>query len=612
MYQTVGAMTDHKADKSALLRSYALPDSFYRVLAEDVPVDAWLDLLQRHAAHREVLFKGFPARPEKLSRNFRQPEIQARLVRILSDDAAFLAEVIDLWGVARIKTMVFLEILDPDYLVEELERLKNLIGPERYFAALYLLDRLADDAVRAGVTESYWERRLDADSVEAVLPLAEFWQELMEGDPQWREALAAVLPAQAHPQVAAAAELSRERDPELRRKLHAAEERRQAVENKLAKLKEEHQQLQEQTQRHRQENEDLRRELTDWQDRFAERLEAELDRQRRERWERYQDVDEAVLQEASKNLEDLLHRADRALERQRQADAQYGTAAAVRQQLLQVTLYLGEIERVYADSLVIHPDVARVKDALLKERERLLNLPGIDRVLQQEPELALGDRLGAHLQLLDPIPSNLSKVTQWHELVNRLRAAGLADEAEELAKIAGHKQRQIMEALYARFHQGWQGPLRNRPVRHLDDLVRTGAGKDYDLFVDGYNILLRVQGAGVEGPDTSFAAIREQFIAAVARKSSWFHRVVLVFDGIGESRDRHGNLEVVYADRNLGNTADAVIIRALQKRSSQRTLLVTADREIIESTGKNVYALIDPYHFYGFVFDLDLPPSEAS
>jgi hypothetical protein len=98
--------------------------------------------------------------------------------------------------------------------------------------------------------------------------------------------------------------------------------------------------------------------------------------------------------------------------------------AAVRRQLLQVTLYLGEIERVYADSLVIHPDVARVKDALLKERERLLGLPGIDRVLQQEPELALGDRLGERLQLLEPIPSNLTKVTQWRELVNRLQQQG--------------------------------------------------------------------------------------------------------------------------------------------------------------------------------------------
>jgi molecular chaperone GrpE (heat shock protein) len=609
----MGTMTDNQLDKSAVLLSYSLPEHFYRVLANDIPVSAWLELLRRHAGHREVLFKGFPARPEKLSRNFRQPEIQARLLRILREDVSFLADVIDLWGVARIRTMVFLEMLDAGYLVEEFERLKNLIGPERYFAALYLLDRLPEDAVRALVTEkSYWERRLDTESVEVLLPLTEFWQELMAGELPWREALAAVLPVQGQPPVADAAERSQERGPELRRKLHAAEERRQAVESKLAKLKEEHRQLQELTQRHRQENEDLRRELTDWQERSAERLRTEMDRQRREHWERYQDVDETLIQEASKSLEDLLRRADRALERQRQADAAYGTIAAVRRQLLQVTLYLREIERIYADSLVIHPDVARVKDALLKERKRLLGLPGIDRVLRQEPELALSDRLGERLQLLDPVPTNLSKVMQWGELVNRLQAAGLLDDAEELAKAVNHKQRQIMEALYARFHQGWQGPLLNRPVRHLDDLVRTGAGKDYDLFVDGYNILLRVQGTDVERQETPFTAMREQFIAAVHRKSSWFHRVVLVFDGIGESRDRHGNLEVVYADRNLGDTADAVIIRALQKRGSRRTLLVTADREIIESTSKNVYAIIDPYHFYSFVFDLDLPPSEAS
>jgi hypothetical protein len=300
-------MTDHKTDKAALLRSYALPERFYRVLADDIPVDAWLELLQRHAGHREVLFKGFPARPEKLPRSFRQPEIQARLLRILREDAVFLADVIDLWGVARIKTMgsgnVDLTIWSRS------SSLKNLIGPERYFAALYLLDRLPDDAVRAGVTESYWERRLEPDSVAAVLPLTEFWEELMEGDLRWREALTAVLPAQAHPPVAAAAELSRERDPELRRRLHAAEERRQAVENKLAKLKEAHRQIEEQLQRHRQENEELRRELTDWQDRFAERVQEELTGSAGNAGA-LRDVDESC-SGGVQSLEDLLH-GDRA------------------------------------------------------------------------------------------------------------------------------------------------------------------------------------------------------------------------------------------------------------------------------------------------------------
>lgn len=608
---TVSAMTENSLDKAALLQSHALPERFYRVIVDDIPVAEWLELLQHHAQLREVLFKGFPARPEKLSRNFRQPEIQSRLVRMLRDEAAFLVDAIELWGVVRIKTMVFLEMLEPFYLVEELERLKNLIGPERYFAALFLLDRLSEDAVGAAITDLYWERQADAEAVEALLPLLEFWQEVLAEDPRWRDALTAVLTAEQR-QPVPAAEPPQERDPEFRRKLRSAEERRQAVESKLAKLKEEHQQLQEQLQRHRQENEELREKLAGWQEQFADRLQAELDRQRRERWERYQDVEIAPLPEASRRLEDLLRQADRALERQRQADAEHGTIAAVRQQLLQVTLYLREIERIYADSLVIHADVARVKEALIKERERILRLPGIDRVLQQEPALGSGDHLRESLRLLDPIPENLARVMQWQDLAKRLREAGLIDEAEELARAVNHKRRQIMEVLYARFRQGWQGPMLHRAVRHLDDLVRSGASKDYDLFVDGYNILLKVQEAGAEVQNASFTAMREQFIAAVRHKSPWFHRVVLVFDGIGESRERLGNLDVVYADRNLGNTADAIIIRALQKRSSQRTLLVTADREIIEKTSKNVYAVVDPYHFYSLVFDVELPPSAVS
>jgi len=86
-----------------------------------------------------------------------------------------------------------------------------------------------------------------------------------------------------------------------------------------------------------------------------------------------------LLEDTHQRLELLLGRTERAFELQREADEKYGTVSAVRQQLLRVDLYLREIEKIYADSLLVHSEIARVKRALLKERERLLDLPGITR-----------------------------------------------------------------------------------------------------------------------------------------------------------------------------------------------------------------------------------------
>lgn len=603
-------MAERIEEKTELLRSFRLPESFYRVIVADIPADAWLKLLKGVPQRRDVLFKGYGVRPEKLRRHLGQPEIQGRLLRMLREDSTFLVEIIDLWGVEQLKTMVFLEVLEPSYLADELENFKDLIGPERFFAALFLLNRLLEDQVRAAITSDYWERRMDTDARQVLLPFAEFCEDLLQQEPQWQDlwspALRTECTLDAGSQVALTAE-PKEDVALLRRRLRAAEERHQLVEDKLTKLKEEHRQLQDQLQHHRQEQEALRLTLVAREADFEERLGAELDRRRLERWERYRNLVEAPLAEAAGRIEDLIRRADLAFQRQRQADEEFGSISRVRQQLLQVNLYLREIERIYSDSLVIHADVVRTKDALLQERERILKLTGIERVLLQEPALDLPDRLRQRVQLLDPVPANLPKVMQLRELVKRLRDSEFTEDAEQLAGLVSHKQRQIMETLYARFQPGRQDRARQRWVRDLDELTSTGASQDYDLFVDGYNILLMVHDAASDSLNASFTALREQFITALVRKSHWFHRIVAVFDGVLESRERQGNVDIVYADRNLGNTADAVIIRALQKRSSQRTLLVTADREIIDQTARNVYAVIDPGHFYSLLFDLHLP-----
>jgi hypothetical protein len=299
--------------------------------------------------------------------------------------------------------------------------------------------------------------------------------------------------------------------------------------------------------------------------------------------------------------------ADKAFALQSRADEEYGSVAEISQKLLRVELYLWEIERIYRDSLVVHPEIARVKEALLKTREKILAIPGIEKVFDREPDPALPDRLRQQLHLLDPLPHNLHRVLQLEEVLNRLAATGWIDETNRLISDVAHKKRQIMETVYARFNKNFERREMQPFHRNLDDLVRSGAARRYWLFVDGYNILLQVRSGGSEDHPASLAAMRQQFIAALARKSQLFKRVLLVFDGIEESHDKLANMEILYTDKTRGQTADAAIVALVRKRKEKEALLVTADREIIAATESQLYGVIDPYHFYAFVFDLEPP-----
>ena len=127
------------------------------------------------------------------------------------------------------------------------------------------------------------------------------------------------------------------------------------------------------------------------------------------------------------------------------------------------------------------------------------------------------------------------------------------------------------------------------------------------MYVDGYNVLLKLQGKGRVSSPLGLTAPREQFTAAVVRKSRHFRKVYLVFDGREDSRDRQGNTEIIYTDKSRGNTADAHIIQAVQKGKDRQVLLVTEDQEIIQAMEDRLYAVVGPYHFYMFVYDLPFP-----
>ena len=382
-------------------------------------------------------------------------------------------------------------------------------------------------------------------------------------------------------------------DPELR-------ERFKKVEKKLQKTQLDLTRVGEQSNSLRSENEDLRKKLRECDTEFVKKLSDSLAERRKEWFERYQYVDrEGALKEAER-LESLLQRTRRALALQKRADEEYGLISDIRAKLLEIDLSLAQIEAVYAGSIVVHKEVEKVKDALLAEKNRLLKLPGIGKVIGTQP--GGGGEIAARINLLDPLPVNLPKINRMLRMVGTLSEIGLVGDPAQVEEAVRHKKRQIMERLYAQFEPSRENRLHERHFRHLEDFISSGQSRLYDLFIDGYNVLLRVHGADEQFSRAGFTQFREQFIEAVAAKSRHFAKVYLVFDGVEDSRDVQANTEIIYTDKTK-RSADAVIIERVTSRRDKKILLVTADEEIISSVQDRIFALIDVVDFYMFVFE---------
>jgi predicted RNA-binding protein with PIN domain len=376
----------------------------------------------------------------------------------------------------------------------------------------------------------------------------------------------------------------------------------QKVEAKLVKAREELTQLQAANLRYRRECEELRGRLQQNEAEFESQMAKALADERARWFERYRSVDGEALERADRDLEKLIERADRALELQQEADLQFGTVSAVRRKLLKIKLYLEEIERVFSDSLMVHTEVVKVKEALIAESRRLLDLPNIGKVLAARGEKAGMTDLTGKIHLLDPESQNLIILDKLEKHLESIAQLGFSDDLAPLLDAVQHKRQQILEALYARFEAPQGVSAWSKRVGTFDDFVATGKSKTYDLFIDGYNLLLSTRPGQKAGLAMPIATLREELIRALCSRSHSFRRIYLVFDGVEESRERQGNVEIVYSNKVLGNTADTVIVQALSKSRDRRAILVTADRAIIEATEGRIYAVLSPFHLYHYLF----------
>ena len=599
-----------------------LPPSFYERLIKDIPKKTWLQLIQGEPALKRHLCKGFPG--GKLHLHFDRPALRARLHRLLRSEPDLLERVLDIWQDEQPASVSFLAMMDEEVFLDRWRIVRDFMGPERLRASLQVLDLLEKDPIRDILRqEDFWTREARDECVRLALPACSLLKDYAQQNSRAAEALVQFLdmpregphpppaspsPEGEKPEDAPQAEGSPRRDPDERRS--------RKLERKLSKMRGEEEKLRADTARLRRENESLKQEndglrqdLSRWKESLEDRVEEALQNERARWFQRYreagvpEDLPDDSLEE---RFQAVRRKADQALECQRQADERYGTVSAIRRRLLDLELYLREMDRIASDSLMVHPEVSRARKMLVQERERLLELPGMEKVLGGKKSPPYSADLPEKLRRLEAVPENLPGIVQLEDIVKQLSRIEVLDEEEArfVSREAAHKKRQILASLYQRFHPE---PQRRPSARSMEEFVRSGESRSHDVYVDAYNILLTAYGHGGDQSPASLASMRERFIAAASLKKGLFRTLHLFFDGLEENRDRQGNLVIVYSDKSLGSTADSMIIQAIQSRRDSKALLVTADREIIQAVQEKVHALVDPLHFFAFLFDIDFP-----
>ena len=567
-----------------------MPVQFYELVIRDISAPAWGRIFEANPDEKKKVLEGYSIRSAKSSQIFHRPPVSERLCRQLQTNGAFLQKVLAVWRGERPAEISYLAMLSADFISKNLWKLRDLFGPARLCAGLFSLGLQGlDRLIETMEADDFWSRAPEPALFDILVPTLSIWGEFIESHPEISERFLESTAGGGF--LFDLEDCSKEGEQE--------EGPFKKVEKKLRKVQSELGRATEQLGVLRSENEALRKRMKECETEFEKRLGTALSVKRKEWFERYQSLDRQGAAREAERLESLLQRTRRALELQKRADEEYGVLADIRAKLLEIDLALNRIESVYAGSLVVHREVEKVKEALLDEKARLLKLPGIGKIIGSSD--AGAGEIVSRINLLEPVPANLPRLIELRKMAGALSEIGLTGDPARIEDAVKHKRRQILERLYFQFEPS-KNAGRQKGARYLDDFIKSEESRRYELFIDGYNVLLRSHAEGGHFPRGELTKFRNRFIEAVSTKSKHFAKVWLVFDGVEESRTVAANMQIIYTDKAI-SSADEVLIEKISARKHRKSLLVTADEGIISAVGDHVFALIDVADFYMFLFE---------
>ncbi|MDR3554220.1 MAG: NYN domain-containing protein [Syntrophobacteraceae bacterium] len=575
-----------------------LPLPFYELVVRDIPAPAWGHILESNPDEKIRVLEGYSIRKAKSSQIFHRPPVLERLCRELQTNAIFFGKVIGRWRAEKPTEVSYLAMFSSDFISRNVWKLRDLFGPALLCAGLCSLGLLdLARVVEALETEAFWSRAPDAALFDILVPTLSVWGQFIENHPDISEKF---LDSKSGDAFLFDLESDRADAEETEEEPSSRSGPLKKVEKKLRKVQSELDRAVEQLGSLRNENEALRKKMIECEKEFEKKLVASISLKRKEWFERYRSIDREEAVKESERLGSLLQRTRRALELQKRADEEYGVLSDIREKLLETDLALNRIEAVYAGSLVVHKEVEKVKEALLAEKTRLLKLPGIAKVIGAEQGGAA--EIVARINLLDAVPANLPKINEMRKVAGALVEIGLIADPSRIEEAGRHKKRQIFERLYFQFEPKRKLPAHQTGPRYLDDFLKSGQSRRYDLFIDGYNVLLRAHGEDENFKRGDFTKFRNRFIEAVSARSRYFAKVWLIFDGIEESSGVAGNVQIIYTDKAV-HSADEALIEKISARKDGKILLVTGDEGIISAVADKIFALIDVADFYMFLFE---------
>jgi hypothetical protein len=236
----------------------------------------------------------------------------------------------------------------------------------------------------------------------------------------------------------------------------------------------------------------------------------------------------------------------------------------------------------YVEEQPLMPDLAdqlraRVKSAHLSE--------------QGEPELEkiehfLGEALATDLLGADIVAGIRDLLRERRALIHSLQATAMAAVPE---KNAGNN----------RFNG------QPREIWNVAEAL-ADSGEGVRLFVDGYNVILRLpELAAIESAE-NMAAARKRLGTLCRTRAGLFSLVEIVFDGVGalSQREKADGIVIVYSpDRHDSQNADIYLVERL-RQTADSTLpawLVTDDFGLREQAKGVCDAYISTLHFHRFL-----------
>ncbi len=583
------------------LKKIDFPPEFYEFILKDIDPGQFYRAINEYPELQSTIFKGFSLSKKKIGRILSHPKVQVRIKTLARHSNRFLDFLIGLWSERNKEKIDFFRCLRAEFIWENLENFKNAFGASALFCILYNLEIENKEGEVNLFGNDFWVEN-EVCSEDFLKPFT-IVKNLLTKSADEKEELPESIRSKTEKDGDVKGSHDRSLKKRLEKKLKKQQEIVKNLEGKIEKLNLRHKKDSETLKRYKELIADYREEIERERKIRDEVIRREKRNLIKKLFSNYESVsDLRLISSVSSSLDSIFKQADRALRLQQKADEEYGKISELRTKLLKIDQYLDEISRIYSDSVFIHSEVKKVKRLLEEERDRILSLPRAEVFFQVRRDDSWEHDLVRKLSLLDPTPGSLQLLKSLRHSIENLSGLGIQIDTDFIYSAVKKKETAILTYLSEKFCSECDPDGKIEIVRDLDQFIKGGSSKNFDLYVDAYNILLS---ANDNHPisEMVFREIREGFTKAVVRLGNSFNRVYLVFDGIGSDREKYGNVDVLFADRFRGESADEIIIRLLNRRSDTNAVLATADREIIAQTKDKVFATVEPHNFFSCLYD---------